>query len=283
MALFEVLPRQRKPAGRRFAQFLVGLYMVGMLGIIIGFLGRIPFQNMQLEGLFFYLCTGVFSGAIIHYSIAKIFGPLVFGRGFCGWACWTAMILDLLPFNRSKGWIPGPWRWMRYLHFFLSLGLVAGLVSLLHYRPGHWSALRWLLVGNLFYYVSAVGMAYFLKDNCAFCKYLCPVPVLMKLTSRLALLKIGGAAEQCDECMACVRMCPMDIRIPDYVKSGKRVLSTECILCQTCVTVCPKTTLAVSWGLDADRQERLEERFGPAVVIDDNCCKRALYPPIRDK
>lgn len=252
--LYAMLPRSRKPVGRRVAQFLVGLYM-------IAFLGFIALQNMQLEGLLFYLFTGIFSGAVIHYSIAKIFGPLLFGRGFCGWACWTAMILDLLPYDRSKGWIPGPWRWLRYAHFLLSVGLVGGLVILFGYRPRHWTPLWWLLAGNLLYYAAAIPMAIILKDNRAFCKYLCPVAVVMKVSSRFAMLKIEGISERCDECMACVKMCPMDIRIPDYVKTGQRVLSTECVLCQTCTTVCPTSALSVTWRFDLGGLERLEQRL----------------------
>jgi len=260
IGLYQLLPRDKKPVARRLTQFLVGLYMLGVLGLIVGFRGSIPFQNMQLEGLFFYLCTGIFSGAIVHYAIAKILGPLLFGRGFCGWACWTAMVLDLLPFKKSAGWIRGPWRWARYVHFFLSLALVAGLIFAFHYRVNRWSPLLWLLAGNLIYYASAISMAYLLKDNRAFCKYLCPVPVLMKLGSRFALLKVAGSAERCDLCMACVKMCPMDIRIPDYVKAGKRVLSTECVLCQTCVSTCPTAALAIRWGLDLGGVEHLQQR-----------------------
>jgi polyferredoxin len=252
--LYALLPRQKRPIGRRLAQFLIGIYMVGFLGFFV-------LQNMQIEGLFFYVCTGVFAGAIIHYSIAKLFGPLIFGRGFCGWACWTAMVLDLLPFDKSKGWIPGPWKWMRYAHFALSLSLVAALVFLFHYRPQGLSPLWWLLLGNMLYYASGILLAFLLKDNRAFCKYLCPVPVLMKLGSRFALLKIAGARDSCNQCMACVKLCPMDIRIPDYVMAGERVLSTECILCQTCVSACPTNTLASSWGLDLGGRERLQWRI----------------------
>jgi polyferredoxin len=253
MGLYALLSRRKKPIGRRLAQFLVGVYMVGFLGLFV-------YQNMQLEGLFFFLCTGIFSGAIIHYSIAKLFGPLIFGRGFCGWACWTAAVLDLLPFDRSKGWVPGPWKWMRYVHFALSLGLVATLVFLLGYRPWGMAPVRWLLAGNLLYYASGISLAYLLRDNRAFCKYLCPVPVLMKLGSRFALLKVSGASEHCNQCMACVKVCPMDIRIPDYIAAGQRVLSTECILCNTCVSACPTNTLAVSWGLDISKRELLQLR-----------------------
>lgn len=47
---------------------------------------------MQIEGFWYYLFTGVFEAATIHYAVAKIFGPLIFGRGWCGYACWTAMV-----------------------------------------------------------------------------------------------------------------------------------------------------------------------------------------------
>jgi polyferredoxin len=256
--LYALLPRHKRPIGRRLAQFLIGVYMVGFLGLFV-------LQNMQIEGLFFFVCTGIFSGAIVHYSIAKLFGPLIFGRGFCGWGCWTAMVLDLFPFTRSKGWVPGRWKWLRYVHFAVSLGLVAGLVFLFGYRPSGMAPLWWLLAGNLLYYAAGIAQAYRLKDNRAFCKYLCPVPVFMKLGSRFALLKIGGAAENCNQCMACVKVCPMDIRIPDYLMAGQRVLSTECILCQTCVSACPTHTLSSSWGLDMGGRERLQLRPAGAV------------------
>ncbi len=80
---------------RRVVQLLVGLYMLIYLGLVRG-------ENMQIEGFWYYLFTGVFEAATIHYAVAKIFGPLVFGRGWCGYACWTAMVLDFLPYK-----IPG--------------------------------------------------------------------------------------------------------------------------------------------------------------------------------
>src|SRR4030042_1534264 len=63
--LYTLLPREKKPLGRRVSQLLVGVYM-------LGFLGLLSKENMQLEGFFFYLLTGVFAGSAIHYLIAKI-------------------------------------------------------------------------------------------------------------------------------------------------------------------------------------------------------------------
>ena len=73
---------------RRVVQLLVGLYMLVYLGLICG-------ENMQIEGFWYYLFTGVFEAATIHYAVAKIFGPLIFGRGWCGYACWTCTVTDL--------------------------------------------------------------------------------------------------------------------------------------------------------------------------------------------
>ena len=60
-------------------------------------------QNFQIEGFFFFIFAGVFGGVIIHYINAKIIGPLINGRNWCGWYCWTPMILDFLPFKKSLG------------------------------------------------------------------------------------------------------------------------------------------------------------------------------------
>ncbi len=47
----------------------------------------------QLKGrIFFYLSAGIFGGSLIHYLVAKIAGPVLFGRGYCGWFCWPTSL-----------------------------------------------------------------------------------------------------------------------------------------------------------------------------------------------
>jgi ferredoxin-type protein NapH len=241
--------------GRRLALFMIGAFLFGFAGIWGA-------ENIQIEGFFFGLLTGVFQAAVVHYLIAKIFGPVLFGRMWCGWACWTVMVLDLLPFTRPSGRLPGRWGWLRYLHFGLSLGLVLLLFTVFGFRDGvtGQTAVIWFLVGNALYYAVGVSLAYGLKDNRAFCKYVCPVVVPLKLATTFSLLRVQGEAERCNECMACVQMCPMDIRIPDYIKHGQRVLSTECSLCQTCITVCAPDALKLSFGLDLGGRDLLRQR-----------------------
>ncbi len=253
---YELLPRKKKPGGRRFAQLLVGLYM-------LGFLGLIEYENMQIEGFFFYLLGGVFAASVIHYLVAKVFLPIIFGRGWCGWACWTAMVLDYLPYKRNKsGRISSKWEKLRYLHFGLSLSLVLLLWFYSGYRPAYAgkTELIWLITGNILYFASGIILAIALKDNRAFCKYVCPITAILKISSRFALFKMEGDKDRCKGCRACTRACPMDIDIPEYVKRGGRVFSTECVLCQTCSTVCPEKNISMTSKWDLGGKEILRRR-----------------------
>lgn len=60
--------RKQKYA-RHVIQFAVGLYMLGYLGFL-------QHENMQIEGFWYYLFLGVFEAATIHYAVAKILAHL---------------------------------------------------------------------------------------------------------------------------------------------------------------------------------------------------------------
>ncbi len=94
--LYNYLPLKQKHWGRKLSQFLVGIYLFLFLGIICK-------MNIQIEGVWFEILFGVSTAPLMHYMVAKIFGPLFMGRLYCGWACWTTMILDLLPFDQNHG------------------------------------------------------------------------------------------------------------------------------------------------------------------------------------
>lgn len=217
---------------RRIAQFLVGAYMLVYLGLMCN-------ENMQMEGFWYYLFTGVFEAATIHYAVAKIFGPLIFGRGWCGFACWTAMILDLLPYKipqqpRKK------WGWIRYITFVLSFIFVSGLF--LAQVKNMEQIMFWLfLIGNGLYYIVGIFLAFALKDNRAFCKYICPITVFLKPASYFSLLRIKCDKSKCVSCGKCKKVCPMNVDVTD--NSRKRKNGTECILCLECKNICPKNAL----------------------------------------
>lgn len=217
---------------RRIVQLLVGLYMLVYLGLISN-------ENMQIEGFWYYLFTGVFEAATIHYAVAKIFGPLLFGRGWCGFACWTAMVLDFLPYKTPSG----PRKkisWIRYLTFAASLIFVAALFLA---QVGDIERIMFwaFIIGNVLYYAVGISLAFILKDNRAFCKYICPITVFLKPMSYFSLLRIKCDKSKCISCNKCKRVCPMDVNMTD--NSRKRANGTECILCMECVKNCPKNAL----------------------------------------
>ena len=95
---------------------------------MLWYLGVMSHENMQIEGFWYYLFLGVFEAATIHYAVAKIFGPLFFGRGWCGYACWTAMVLDFLPYKQPQKPRKEKLGFLRYVMFVLSLALVSSLM-----------------------------------------------------------------------------------------------------------------------------------------------------------
>ena len=217
---------------RRIVQLLVRIYMLVYLGLICN-------ENMQIEGFWYYLFTGVFEAATIHYAVAKIFGPLFFGRGWCGYACWTAMVLDFLPYKtphspRKKiGWI-------RYLVFLLSLIFVSTLFLC---KVGNIEKIMFwaFIIGNCLYYAVGILLAFLFKDNRAFCKYICPVTVFLKPMSYFSMIRIKCDKSKCISCGKCKKVCPMDVDVTDNSRNRKN--ATECILCLECVKSCPKKAL----------------------------------------
>ena len=233
LALGMLLYIRRWKYARHVVQFLVGGYMLVYLGVICR-------ENMQIEGFWYYLFSGVFEAAVIHYAVAKIFGPLLFGRGWCGYACWTAMVLDLLPYKEPQQ--PGRKRlgWIRYALFAGSLLFVGALFV---FDVAGKEQILWIsfLTGNALYYAVGIALAFAFRDNRAFCKYICPVTVFLKPTSYFSLLRVKCDEEKCVSCGKCRKVCPMNVN--PSANSRKREKATECILCLRCVEECPKKAL----------------------------------------
>ncbi len=238
------LPAEKKDTGRKLTQLFVGLYLLCYVGIFLK-------EDLQIEGFWFYLFSGVFAGATIHYFVAKIAGPFIFGRGWCGWACWSAMVFDLLPWKEPAGGKRKPFGFFRYIHCvgiaavaaFLYFGTTFGKTF---YENPHLE-LRWLLAGNAVYYLTGIMLAAILKDNRAFCKYVCPVPVFQKAGTACSLLKITIDPEKCIGCKKCERSCPMQVPILTYKTGNMRVGSTECIACLKCTHVCSRNALSYAF------------------------------------
>ncbi len=220
MIAYALLPAGGKRVARMLSMILIG----GMLFFMAGILGR---QNFQVEGLFFLVLGGVFGGAFIHFGM-KVLGSLVSGRSWCSWGCWSAALFDFLPYKRDIRWKGGAWRFSRYVHILLSAGITTGLVLGAGYAAvrgaglaeGTPDVLYWFAGGNVLYYASGIVLAIIMKDNRAFCKYLCPVAILLKAGNIVSLVRVKAMKKDCTGCSACETACPAGIAITAYASNG---------------------------------------------------------------
>ncbi len=220
---------------KNITQIFIGSYMLIYLGLILK-------ENMQIEGFWYYLFLGVFEAGVIHYVVAKIVGPLIFGRGWCGYACWTAMVLDALPYNKpfKLNKVYEKIRNTKYIVFIISFIFVSLLFIL---QVDNIENIMYIafIVGNILYYITGIILAYKFKDNRAFCKYICPITIFLKPMSYFSIIRIKCDKSKCINCYKCKNICAMEVDMLD--NSRKRKNGTECILCGECIKSCPANAL----------------------------------------
>ena len=251
-----LLAVKRKGKAKDFGR-KVSILMISPVFLL--FLGVMQRENLQIEETVFYtllfIASGIFTRVLIHYAIAKIIGPFIWGRGFCGWACWTAAILEWLPIKENNP-IPIKYTRIRYLVFIISI-LIPIMLVLLGYdwvsnhiredgniiQTGKPGGLVWFLVGNGIYYFTAILLAFKFKKKRAFCKIACPVSLVMKAQTTVALIKTSPSGKECISCKVCSVNCPMDVDVMSYISAGKKVSSSECIQCGICGKVCPQEAI----------------------------------------
>jgi len=95
--------------------------------------------------------------------------------------------------------------------------------------------------GNVAYYATGIALAFALRDNRAFCKYVCPITVFLKVGASRSLMRIKVDEDICVHCGKCTAVCPMDVEVPS--NSRKKRNASECILCLSCVEACPVKAL----------------------------------------
>jgi ferredoxin-type protein NapH len=245
LTAYATAPRALKQQQRRLVLATGGLSILAP-SLLAG-------RSLDLEGFFALLLAGVGGAAIGHTLVTVIAGPLVFGRVLCGWGCWRAMVLELLPLGRGRGRRRGPWAVLPYVGVATSAGSVAlGSVLLGHCTGGPGvpaeNGLASALVACGVYYAASIGLAVALDDQRAFCKYLCPSSAILRWTSRPALLRVAARAEECNGCGACTRACPMDVEVGKLAGRGRRIGAGECVLCQRCVQACPTGALRLTFS-----------------------------------
>lgn len=188
-----------------------------------------------------------------------VFGSL-FGRFVCGWLCPFGLFQDLLhkiPVFRKKKQLPCH-SVLKYGKYLVLFGLViagsaflfGGFVKVPAFckylcPSGTFMGAIPLLgmnedlrsqAGGLFFWkfgILIVLVILSLKIYRLFCQYLCPLGAIYGWFNRFSLVHIHWEKDGCTSCMACQKVCPVNLP-PEKIS-----VSAECIKCGQCVRACP--------------------------------------------
>lgn len=213
-----------------------------------------PLGSLQqlLLGIRFSLETGsMYIGTYVVGTMGLL--GAICGRFICGWACPFGLVQELLHKIPSvKLPFPRPLTWLKYgfLAFFVVLfplllvdefglgapwfckyvcpaGTLEAGIPMLLLQPELKSTIGWLYwnkIGILCFFV-----IWSIVTSRPFCRSTCPLGAFYALFNRHRLIRLKFTAENCTQCGACHRVCPMGIHFNEYPDSG------ECISCLKCM------------------------------------------------
>jgi len=178
---------------------------------------------------------------IMFLTFLFIFITIMFGRVWCGWLCPQTVIIDLTRFvdrMRFKGFL---YKSGAILLIFLISALVAA--NLIWYFVSPYEFIPQVMKGMLGnvtvgFWIVLTGIMFlnFLLLRQRFCATVCPYAKLHSVIFDNKTLVISfdpRRKEECMNCMACVRACPVGIDI-------REGLSPACINCAECVDTCER-------------------------------------------
>jgi len=238
------MTRRIQPWRRRVHYFLLAIF-VGLPFLRIGGESALRFDvpslRLHLFGAavrideFFTLLLALFS-----LTFFFIWLTVVYGRIWCGWLCPQTVLVDLTgpEGKRKKGLRPALVAQLR----ILIVSAAAGAVTV-WYFVSPYNFFRHLAAGSLgpvplwsWVVLSALIWLDLLLVRFTFCATVCPYSRLQGVMfdrQTLAIAFDETRNDECIECSACVKACPVGIDI-------RRGLQAACVNCTECIDTCAR-------------------------------------------
>jgi ferredoxin-type protein NapH len=254
------------------ASFLI-FFVLLVTGAVCSFVLGSTTVTGPLGAIQVFLASGILVPTLALGILVPLVLTLLLGRFFCSWICPMGSVIDLADWTVAKTrFRPRPRR--QGSGDQRALGRISGLVQnkvnsyaflgsslsaavLARYPafcsvcpigavcrgvfPGGFVAVQFLVVG--------VVASLSLGAKRFWCRYLCPVGALLKITSRFNFfLKLRPNPDKCwadsKGCRACRHICPEGIRLFD--REVQRSSLHECTKCFECYIKCPHQAIEVT-------------------------------------
>lgn len=197
-------------------QFFVGFYVVGSMGVIGSFVGRMVCGWACPFGLFQELLYKVSSPKF------GIWPPLRYVK--YGLLIFMVILLPLLGVDDVG--LGAPW----YCKYFCPAGTLEAGFPMLILKPDLRATLGLLFLVKLL--ILIFFTIWSVVASRPFCRTACPLGAFYALFSKIQLVKLRLNSARCTRCAACHSVCPMGVRFnesPDDM---------ECISCLACSKAC---------------------------------------------
>ncbi len=207
-------------------QFYVGLYVIGSMGVIGGFVGRM-------------VCGWACPFGLFQELLFKIKSPkfgIWRGLRYLKYALLAVMVILLPLFAIDEFGTGEPW----FCKYFCPTGTLEAGLPMLALQPELTTTLGWIFALKLSILVFFVIWS--ILSSRPFCRTACPLGAFYALFARVKLVKLSLDPARCNNCKACHEVCPMGVNFNESPQD------MECISCLSCSKACPQDAIHVEIG-----------------------------------
>ena len=207
-------------------QLHVGLYVVGSLGAMGGFFGRMICGWACPFGLFQELLHKIPSPKFGIWPGLRYFKYILLVS--------MVVVLPLVIVDESgsgKTW---------FCAYVCPAGTLEAGLPLIFMRPELRANLGWIFGLKVMILAGFTGWA--ILSSRPFCRTACPLGAFYALFKGVSWLRVELDSHRCTGCGACHSVCPMGVKINETPNSR------ECISCLACRRACPHHAVALGFG-----------------------------------